>query len=100
MRTQHGVPTLHAWHLTERTTPASKLPVKPWDSVITDRDEPVADLRPIPGSANPLVASLKKLAADGAVTLPQKQNLSEFTAIRSRAGTASGAVAQDRDGRG
>lgn len=68
--------------------------------LITDRDEPVAELRPIPGSANPLVASLKKLAADGAVTLPQKQNLSEFTAIRSRAGTASGAVAQDRDGRG
>ena len=68
--------------------------------LITDRHEPIAELRPITGSSDPLVASLQKLAAQGAITLPVRTSAAPFVPIRTRAGSASAAVSQDRDDRG
>ncbi|HEY5441318.1 MAG TPA: type II toxin-antitoxin system prevent-host-death family antitoxin [Gemmatimonadaceae bacterium] len=68
--------------------------------LVTDRHEPVAELRPVTGSANSLTASLRKLAADGAVTLPVRTAVAPFAAIRSRAGSASAALSSDREDRG
>lgn len=67
--------------------------------LITDRNEPVAELRPVRGASDPVVAALHKLAADGVVTLPVQSALASFTAIRSRAGSASAALSKDRDER-
>lgn len=68
--------------------------------LITDRGEPVAELRPITGTADPVVASLRKLAAAGVVTLPLKPAITPFAAIRARGGSASAALSSDRDERG
>jgi prevent-host-death family protein len=69
--------------------------------LVTDRDEPVAELRPVGGSADPVVASLRKLAAGGAVTLPvRRATVASFAAIRSRGASASAALSSDRDERG
>jgi prevent-host-death family protein len=68
--------------------------------LVTDRHEPVAELRPVQGAADPTVATLHKLAAAGVVTLPVRSALRRFQAIRSRGGSASAAVSHDRTDRG
>jgi prevent-host-death family protein len=67
---------------------------------VTDRDEPVAELRPIGEPRDPGAVRLARLAALGALTLPPRRTLVPFTAIRLTGGSGSAAVAADRDERG
>ncbi|MCA1586924.1 MAG: type II toxin-antitoxin system prevent-host-death family antitoxin [Acidobacteria bacterium] len=66
--------------------------------VVTDRGEPVAELRPIADTAGP-DAILARLEARGAVTRPTKKRLVPFRPIESRAGPLSLAVLEDREDR-
>ncbi len=68
--------------------------------VVTDRSEPVAELRPIAEARDPVKASLARLAATGGVTLPTRKGLVEVAAARLTSGSGSAAVAADRDERG
>jgi len=64
--------------------------------VVTDRDEPVAELRPLQGRTVPL----QKLAARGIVTLPKRGAATDVPTIRARGAGAAAAVSKDRDERG
>lgn len=66
--------------------------------VVTDRGEPVAELRPLT-SDSALPVAVLALAAKGGVTLPVREAISAFRAIRSRGGSLSGAVTEDREDR-
>jgi len=68
--------------------------------LVTDRGEPVAELRAVAVGASPIDAVLRRLAADGAITLPLKNQTSTFQAIASRGAAASTAVSRDREERG
>jgi prevent-host-death family protein len=68
--------------------------------LVTDRDEPVAELRPLTSSADPAVAALRRLAASGVVAMPARRRVTRFAAIQTRGGSASGAISDDRDDRG
>ena len=65
--------------------------------LVTDRSEPVAELRPIGDGQDPALA---KLAATGALTLPTRKTLVRIDAARLTSGSGSAAVAADRDERG
>jgi prevent-host-death family protein len=68
--------------------------------LVTDRHEPVAELRPV-GSSNESGAALRKLAAAGTVTLPTAPSPVPFGLIRPRGrATGAAAVSRDRDARG
>lgn len=67
---------------------------------VTDRDEPVAELRPIADPRDPGAARLARLAAQGGITLPPRRTLVRFAAERLTGGSGSAAVAADRDERG
>ena len=72
--------------------------VRQGDSVIvTDRGEPVAELRPI-SSATGSKAVLERLAAIGAVTLPVTP-LAPFRPVENRGRSVAGAVIEDREDR-
>ncbi len=64
--------------------------------LVTDRNEPVAELRPLPGAGDPSLAGLRA----GVVTLPVRPTPGRFTPIRSRGKLGSAAVSSDRDDRG
>jgi prevent-host-death family protein len=68
--------------------------------LVTDRNEPVAELRPLSGDSDSLGVAVRKLVARGTVTPPARRTASDFTPIRSRSGSASAAVSADRDERG
>ena len=68
--------------------------------VVTDRSEPVAELRPLGDGRDPTSKSLAKLAATGGLTLPTRRGLVRIGAARLTSGSASAAVAADRDERG
>jgi prevent-host-death family protein len=68
--------------------------------LVTDRNEPVAELRPLAGDADSLTAAVRKLVARGTVTPPTRPAASDFTPIRTRGESASAAVSADRDERG
>jgi len=70
--------------------------------LITDRNEPVAELRPLSGGDDPMAAALQRLAAEGVVTLPRQPSVSEFAAVQPRVGAplAANVVSRDRDERG
>ena len=68
--------------------------------VVTDRSEPVAELRPIGDGRDPMSTSLAKLAATGGLTLPTRNGLARIGAARLTSGSGSAAVAADRDERG
>ena len=68
--------------------------------LVTDRNEPIAELRPLPSSADPTLAGLRTAAASGVVTLPVRPAPGRFTPVRSRGKLASTAVTSDRDDRG
>ena len=63
--------------------------------VVTDRGEPVAELRPLP-SNDSLPAALVKLSTRGAVTLPTIDALPTFRPVRNRGASAADAVHSDR----
>lgn len=66
--------------------------------VVTDRGEPVAELRPL-SSDRSLPAALIKLSAKGMVTLPTADGLPAFRPVRSRGASVSDAVREDREDR-
>jgi prevent-host-death family protein len=68
--------------------------------VVTDRNEPVAELRPLGEAGDPETAKLAGLAATGGLTLPTRKGLARVGALRLTSGSASRAVAADRDERG
>jgi prevent-host-death family protein len=67
--------------------------------LVTDRSEPVAELRPL-READPTRAALQKLAATGLVTLPTLPAPGRFQPVAARGASASKAVERDRDERG
>jgi prevent-host-death family protein len=68
--------------------------------VVTDRGEVVAELRPVGDPRDPDAARLARLAAAGGLTLPTRRRLTKIGSARLTSGSASGAVAADRDERG
>jgi prevent-host-death family protein len=63
--------------------------------LITDRGQPVAELRPI-GAESGVDATLAKLEAIGAITRGTGKPLRPFRPIKSRGGSAEAAVLEDR----
>jgi prevent-host-death family protein len=68
--------------------------------LITDRNEPIAELRPLDSAADPTARRLRKLAAEGTVTLPTRASLDPLGPVRARGRSASAVVVADRDERG
>lgn len=66
--------------------------------VVTDRGQPVAELRPIGGEAG-AGAILAELEAKGVVTRPTRKRLTPFRLIESRDRPLSAAVLEDREDR-
>lgn len=66
--------------------------------IVTDRGEPVAELRPLAAEGT-TDAILAKLEANGAVARPTKSHLAPFRAIGSRGQSAAEAVIADRGDR-
>lgn len=66
--------------------------------VITDRGEPVAELRPLSG-ADSEDAKLEQLTALGAVVRTEKRPLAPFRAVRGRGRSVSDAILEDRNDR-
>ena len=66
--------------------------------VVTDRGQPVAELRPLSGEAG-AESILLELEARGVVTRPTRKRLAPFRPIDSRGGPLSRAVVEDRDDR-
>lgn len=68
--------------------------------VVTDRGEPVAELRPIHASGDATDAALRRMAAEGLITRGTGGPLRPFKAIRLRGRTsASDAISKDREDR-
>lgn len=66
--------------------------------IVTDRGQPVAELRPIV-SEEGADAALARLEADGVVRRPTRTRLSSFRPITSRGKSLSAAVIEDRKDR-
>jgi prevent-host-death family protein len=66
--------------------------------VVTDRGQPVAELRPIGGEPG-LQSVLADLEAKGMVTRPSRKKLQAFRLIECRGHELSKAVVEDRDDR-
>ena len=66
--------------------------------VVTDRGEPVAELRPLPSDGS-LLSALRKLSTRGTVTLPTRDSLAAFRPIRSRGASVAEAIREDREDR-
>jgi prevent-host-death family protein len=66
--------------------------------LVTDRGEPIAELRPLPQDAS-VPPALLKLSSEGAVTLPVRKRMGAFRPIRSRGRTLSEAIVEDREDR-
>ena len=67
--------------------------------VITDRGEPVAEVRPFDRIPTSMGARLARLRAEGRVSRRTSGRLHGFSPIRSSGGTASAAVSADREDR-
>jgi len=66
--------------------------------VITDRGEPVAELRPVRRSGDDH-AALERLQLLGTVTRQEDRPLAPFRPVRSRGSPISEAILEDRDDR-
>ena len=66
--------------------------------VITDRGEPVAELKPLPRAAGD-DAKLERLKALGAVTRLENRPLAPFRLVRGRGAPVSEAILEDRNDR-
>ena len=66
--------------------------------LVTDRGEPIAELRPLPPDTS-VPAALLKLASRRAVTLPARKAMRAFRPIRSKGRALSEAVREDREDR-
>ena len=67
--------------------------------VVTDRGEPVAELRPLPGAGSKDEAAIARLEAHGAVTRTRKAPLAAFRAIRGRGSKAARAIVEGSEDR-
>lgn len=67
--------------------------------IVTDRREPVAELRPLRRAATPAEARLGAMAALGAITMPSATRLSPFAPLTTTGPLASDAIRRDRDER-
>jgi prevent-host-death family protein len=67
--------------------------------VVTDRGEPVAEIRPLPAAATE-AAKLDRLEALGLVTRAERRPLPPFVPVPLTGPTLADAVAEDRDERG
>ena len=63
--------------------------------LITDRGEPIAELRPLPRDTS-VPAALLKLASTRAVTLPLRKAMGAFRPIQSKGRALSEAILEDR----
>ena len=63
--------------------------------VVTDRGEPIAELRPLPLARTQLERRLRKVAATGLLTLPT-QPLPKRKRVRVRGGDVSDTIAAER----
>ena len=68
--------------------------------VVTDRGEPVAELRPVVTSASPIDARLERLIALGLVSRRENRALAPFRPVRNAGRSVSEAIREDRDERG
>ncbi len=66
--------------------------------VVTDRGEPIAELRPLGGEAG-VDSTLAELEARGVVVRPTRKRLAPFRPVESHGGDLSTAVIEDRDER-
>ena len=66
--------------------------------LVTDRGEPIAELRPLPPDTS-VTAALLKLSSKRAVTLPVRKSMVAFRPIQSRGRALSDAVFADREDR-
>jgi prevent-host-death family protein len=66
--------------------------------LVTDRGEPIAELRPLPRDTS-TPAALLKLSSERAVTLPARKAMGTFRPIQSRGRALSDAVVEDRKDR-
>lgn len=66
--------------------------------MVTDRGQPVAELRPIGGEAG-VQSILVDLEARGVVARPSRKTLAPFRPIESRGDDLSAAVVEDRGDR-
>jgi prevent-host-death family protein len=66
--------------------------------LVTDRGEPIAELRPLPKDTN-VPAALLKLSSQRAVTLPVRKAMMAFRPIQSKGRALSDAVLEDREDR-
>jgi len=67
--------------------------------IVTERGEPVAELRPITRAAGAIGARLEMLAASGLVTKGSGGRLRPFAPIASRGRAISETIAEQRDER-
>jgi prevent-host-death family protein len=67
--------------------------------LVTDRGEPVAELRPLDTGASPEDAGLAVLVARGVVSRDPKARLAPFRPVRSSGRPASEAVVEGREDR-
>ena len=66
--------------------------------LVTDRGEPVAELRPLARDTN-VSPALLKLSSMRAVTLPVRKSMAAFRPIESQGRALSDAVLEDREDR-
>ena len=66
--------------------------------LVTDRGEPVAELRPLQTDTS-VPARLLKLSSKRAVTLPLRKSMPAFRPIQSKGRALSDAVREDREDR-
>jgi prevent-host-death family protein len=67
--------------------------------IVTDRGEPIAELRPLDQARQGMHPGLARLLASGAVTRETIAPLGTFRALRGRGASLSAAVSQDREDR-
>jgi prevent-host-death family protein len=67
--------------------------------VVTERGEPVAELRPLRRAASEEERRLEQLLAMGILTRKSKRRLSPFKPVRGRGPSVSQAVIEDREDR-
>jgi len=67
--------------------------------VVTDRGQPIAELRPLDPDAASTHPGMARLLASGAVTRGRTSPLGSFRSIRHKGGSLAAAVIEDREER-
>ena len=67
--------------------------------VVTERGEPVAELRGLGDGDSSLAARLRRLELVGLVSRPKRRTLGPLRAVRSRGASLARAVVEDREDR-